>query len=115
QIIDYTWGRAGTYSGEQDAPVRHIDFAEPYSAALRARLFAAARAAGVDLRAGGCYGCTQGPRLETAAEIARLRRDGCAMVGMTGMPEAALARELGLDYACVAVLANWAAGCDPEP
>ncbi len=79
------------------------------------RLFAAARDAGVDLREGGCYGCTQGPRLETAAEIARLRHDGCAMVGMTGMPEAALARELGLDYACVAILANWAAGCDPEP
>ncbi|MCK9365839.1 MAG: S-methyl-5'-thioinosine phosphorylase [Metallibacterium scheffleri] len=115
QIIDYTWGREGTYGGAQGAPVRHIDFAEPYSASLRARLFAAARTTGVDLREGGCYGCTQGPRLETAAEIARLRRDGCAMVGMTGMPEAALARELGLDYACVAILANWAAGCDPEP
>jgi 5'-methylthioinosine phosphorylase len=60
---------------------------------------------------GGCYGATQGPRLETRAEIARLRRDGCDLVGMTGMPEAGLARELGLDYACIAIVANWAAGC----
>lgn len=114
QIIDYTWGREGTFGGN-GTPVRHIDFAEPYSAVLRARLFDAARRAGVDLREGGCYGCTQGPRLETAAEIARLGRDGCAMVGMTGMPEAALARELDMDYACLAVVANWAAGCDPDP
>ena len=115
QLIDYTWGRAGTYGGEQGRPVAHIDFASPYSESLRQRLFAAARRAGVDLREGGAYGCTQGPRLESAAEIERLRRDGCAMVGMTGMPEAALARELGIDYACLAVVANWAAGCDPDP
>ena len=115
QIIDYTWGRAGSYGGEQGRPVLHADFAEPYSAALRSALFAAAQTAAVALRAGGCYGCTQGPRLESAAEIARLHRDGCAMVGMTGMPEAGLARELGLEYACLAVVANWAAGRDPQP
>ena len=115
QIIDYTWGRAGTFGGEQGRPVTHIDFARPYGEALRQSLFAAAHSAGVALREGGCYGCTQGPRLESAAEIERLRRDGCTMVGMTGMPEAALARELGIDYACLAVVANWAAGCDPNP
>ena len=72
----------------------------------------------MDVVDGGCYGATQGPRLETRAEIARLRRDGCDLVGMTGMPEAALARELGLPYACIALIANWAAGCpavDPAP
>ena len=115
QLIDYTWGRAGSYSDADGAAVTHIDFGEPYGVALRRDLLVAARHAGVTLIDGGCYGVTQGPRLETAAEIARLRRDGCDLVGMTGMPEAALARELGLDYACLAVVANWAAGCDPEP
>ena len=115
QLVDYTWGRAGSYGGEQGRPVAHIDFARPYSEPLRQRLFDAARRADVALREGGCYACTQGPRLETAAEIARLQRDGCALVGMTGMPEAALARELEMDYACLAVVANWAAGRDPDP
>jgi purine nucleoside phosphorylase len=58
----------------------------------------------------GTYAATQGPRLETAAEINRLERDGCHLVGMTGMPEAALARELELEYASFAVVANAAAG-----
>ena len=75
------------------------------------RIIAAAKQAGVALVDAGCYGATQGPRLETKAEIARMRRDGCDLVGMTGMPEAGLARELGLDYACLAIVANWAAGC----
>src|SRR5690606_27374062 len=73
-------------------------------------LLDAAIRAGEPAHDGGCYGCTQGPRLETAAEIRRLARDGCDLVGMTGMPEALLARELGLPYACVAVVANHAAG-----
>ncbi|MDE1899570.1 MAG: S-methyl-5'-thioinosine phosphorylase [Xanthomonadaceae bacterium] len=115
QLIDYTWGRAGSYSDADGAAVTHIDFGEPYGANLRRDVRQAARRAGVALIDGGCYGATQGPRLETIAEIARLRRDGCDLVGMTGMPEAALARELELDYACLAVVANWAAGCDPEP
>ena len=72
------------------------------------------RRASVTLVDGGCYGATQGPRLETKAEIARMRRDGCDLVGMTGMPEAGLAREMGLDYACLALVANWAAGCGAE-
>jgi len=80
---------------------------------LRARLLAAARRSGVEAVAGGCYGATQGPRLETVAEIVRMRRDGCDLVGMTGMPEAVLARELGVEYACLALVANWAAGCGP--
>jgi 5'-methylthioinosine phosphorylase len=111
QLIDYTWGRAGSYCDAEGAEVRHIDFSEPYSPGLRAQLLDAARSAGVPVVDGGCYAATQGPRLETRAEIERLRRDGCDLVGMTGMPEAALARELGLEYACLALVANWAAGC----
>jgi 5'-methylthioinosine phosphorylase len=116
QIIDYTWGRVSTLwepdaDGRMDAEPLHVDFGDPYSAGMRAGILRAARAGGIAVVDGGCYGATQGPRLETRAEIARLRRDGCDLVGMTGMPEAALARELGLDYACLAIVANWAAGC----
>ena len=109
QIIDYTWGRRSTYF-EGDAPVTHIDFTEPYSQDLRARLLAAARACGDPAREQAVYATTQGPRLETSAEIDRLERDGADIVGMTGMPEAALARELGLNYAAIAVVVNFAAG-----
>ena len=115
QIIDYTSGRLTSYCDvDEPAEVKHIDFSEPYSSTLRRDLLAAAARAGVDVVDGGCYGATQGPRLETRAEIARMRRDGCDLVGMTGMPEAALARELDLDYACIALVANWAAGCGDE-
>lgn len=110
QIIDYTHGRAGTFHDEDLESVVHIDFTEPYDADLRQALIAAAQMAGVNAYGRGCYGATQGPRLETAAEIRRLARDGCDMVGMTGMPEAALAREIELPYAACAVVANWAAG-----
>lgn len=110
QIIDYTWGRCSTFFEGAQAVVTHVDFTEPYSAALRARIAAAAAACGESVLQGGVYAATQGPRLETAAEIDRLERDGADMVGMTGMPEAALARELGLDYAAIAVVANYAAG-----
>lgn len=113
QIIDYTWGREHTYFGA-GATVEHVDMSQPYDQTLRARVLAAAASAGVAMVDGGCYGATQGPRLETAAEIRRLARDGCDLVGMTGMPEAGLARELGLAYACVAVIANWAAGCGDQ-
>lgn len=115
QLIDYTWGRVSTYCEEPGTPVLHVDFGTPYAGLLRAAVLAAAASVGVTVHDGGCYGATQGPRLETRAEIARLRRDGCDLVGMTGMPEAALARELGLDYAALAIVANWAAGCGPEP
>ena len=115
QLIDYTWGRVGTFCEEPGTPVQHVDFGTPYSEALRAHVLAAAARAGVPVHDGGCYGATQGPRLETRAEIARMRRDGCELVGMTGMPEAGLAREFGLDYACLAIVANWAAGAGPDP
>ncbi len=114
QIIDYTSGRLTSFCDAEGAEVKHIDFSEPYSAPLRAALLAAAKKAAVPVVDGGCYGATQGPRLETRAEIARLKRDGCDLVGMTGMPEAALARELGCEYACLALVANWAAGCGDE-
>ncbi|HET7062381.1 MAG TPA: S-methyl-5'-thioinosine phosphorylase [Nitrosospira sp.] len=110
QIIDYTHGRHYTYYEGTDRPVTHIDFTEPYCQSMRNRLLKAALLAGEKVIDGGVYGATQGPRLETAAEINRMERDGVDMVGMTGMPEASLARELGLCYATVAVVANYAAG-----
>jgi 5'-methylthioinosine phosphorylase len=114
QLIDYTWGRISTLCEEEGTDVLHVDFGDPYTATLRSAILDAARKAGVALVDGGCYGATQGPRLETRAEIARMRRDGCDLVGMTGMPEAALAREFGLDYACLAIVGNWAAGCGDD-
>ena len=110
QLVDYTWGRESTFwDGEGEA--LHVDFGHPYSPMFRHKVLAAARVTGARVVDGGCYGATQGPRLETGAEIARMRLDGCDLVGMTGMPEAGLARELGLEYACLAIVANWAAGC----
>ena len=114
QLIDYTWGRISTLCEEPGSDVLHVDFGDPYTPSLRTRVIAAAAQGGVALVEGGCYGATQGPRLETKAEIARMRRDGCDLVGMTGMPEAGLARELRLDYACLAIVANWAAGAGPD-
>jgi len=110
QIIDYTWGRAATFFEGAGAPVTHIDFTQPYAAGLRTRILAAARACGEAVLDGAVYAATQGPRLETVAEINRLERDGAEVVGMTGMPEAALARELEIDYAAISVVANFAAG-----
>ncbi len=110
QIIDYTYGRRHTFFETDLEEVTHVDFTEPYCTECRGILVDSARAAGLDAIEGGTYGAMQGPRLETAAEINRLERDGCDMVGMTGMPEAVLARELDLSYACCAVIANWAAG-----
>lgn len=110
QIIDYTYGRDHTFFEEGLTHVTHVDFSQPYCAELRAALLKAAGQAGLDVVGRGTYAATQGPRLETAAEIARLERDGCDLVGMTAMPEASLARELGLCYASCAVVANWGAG-----
>jgi 5'-methylthioinosine phosphorylase len=110
QIIDYTYGRPHTFFDDNLDHVTHIDFTHPYTPQLREKLLNAAAAAGLRVIDGGVYGCTQGPRLETPAEITRMERDGCDLVGMTGMPEAVLAREAGTDYACCAVVANWAAG-----
>lgn len=112
QLIDYTSGRIATFGGAGGAVV-HAEFAEPFSPVLRGQIAAAMADCGYPLRA-GVYGVTQGPRLETTAEIDRLMRDGCAMVGMTAMPEAVLARELGMDYAICAVVVNYAAGRAPD-
>ncbi|MDH3712587.1 MAG: S-methyl-5'-thioinosine phosphorylase [Gammaproteobacteria bacterium] len=114
QILDYTCAREHTFFGAGPDAVQHIDFTNPYTAWLREHLLRAAASTGVDALDGGVYGATQGPRLETAAEIAKLERDGCTVVGMTGMPEAALMREAGLGYACCAVVVNWAAGKSDE-
>jgi 5'-methylthioinosine phosphorylase len=112
QLVDYTWGRAHTFFDDE---VVHADFAEPFDAALRSALIAAGRAAGLDIGERGTYGCTQGPRFETVAEIDRMARDGCTLVGMTGMPEAALARELGIRYAMLSLVVNPAAGRAADP
>jgi 5'-methylthioinosine phosphorylase len=110
QLIDYTWGRAQTFFDENLDGVTHIDFTAPYSETVRQSLIAAAKQTGVDVIDSGVYGATQGPRLETSAEIRRMERDGCDLVGMTGMPEAALAAEKGLYYASLCLVVNWAAG-----
>ncbi len=110
QIIDYTWSRVNTFFEEGLTHVTHIDFSQPYCEELRQLLIRGCRMSSLDTIEGGTYGATQGPRLETAAEIDRMERDGCSIVGMTGMPEAALARELDLCYAACAIVANWAAG-----
>jgi 5'-methylthioinosine phosphorylase len=135
QIIDYTWGREHTYSeglgsdgpssdspssdspssdspssDSPSVPLQHVDFTNPYDTTLKDKLLQQAIPLGLHVHAGGVYGAVQGPRLETAAEIARMERDGCDIVGMTGMPEAALARELGIPYACLALVVNLAAG-----
>ena len=110
QILDYTWGRRSTYFQGEGTTVTHVDFTEPYCASTRARISSAAAACGEPVVEGGVYAATQGPRLESAAEIDRLEKDGADVVGMTGMPEAALARELGLQYAAIAVVVNHAAG-----
>lgn len=110
QIIDYTYGRKATFFEGSEKPVTHIDFTDPYCQDLRQRCVRAAELAGEPVIHGGVYAATQGPRLETAAEINRLEHDGADMVGMTGMPEASLAKEIGLSYATIAVVANYAAG-----
>ncbi len=113
QLIDYTWGRPSTFADINN--VVHIDFTDPYCANTREKLRLAAEAVGIPVTTTGVYGVTQGPRLETAAEVNRLEADGCSIVGMTGMPEAALARELGINYACIALVVNRAAGRSEGP
>jgi 5'-methylthioinosine phosphorylase len=115
QLIDYTWGREHSFDDGGSGQLQHIDFTEPYDRELRMALIDAAVAAGIPHEPGGVYGVAQGPRLETAAEIRRMARDGCDVVGMTSMPEAALARELGMAYASVCMVVNPAAGLDNRP
>jgi len=109
-IVDYTWGREHTFCDGVNGELRHIEFTEPYSERVRRELLHSALGQRIDVADGGVLGVAQGPRLESAAEVRKLKRDGCDMVGMTGMPEASLAREAGLAYACLAVSVNWAAG-----
>lgn len=110
QLIDYTYGRHHSIYDGESASLEHVDFTEPFTPGLRQAILQAARAASVPCHDGGVYAVTQGPRLETAAEIDRLERDGAAYVGMTAMPEAVLARELGMHYACLSLIVNQAAG-----
>lgn len=115
QVIDYTWGREHTlHTGDADA-FEHVEFSTPFTESLRGALLAAADAADVGCYDGGVYAATQGPRLETAAEIDRLERDGADFVGMTGMPEAAIAREVGMEYAMLSLVVNRAAGRGDRP
>lgn len=114
QIIDYTHGREHTYFDGSPERVEHVGFSDPYDEDTRQRLITAAQAAAVPLVESGCYGVTQGPRYETSAEVTRMQRDGCTIAGMTGMPEAALARELSLAYASCSVVVSWAAGRAPQ-
>ena len=114
QLIDYSYGRKHTFFDDENYPVTHIDFSFPYNPRLRDLLIIAAANANIAITATGTYGCTQGPRLETPAEIKRMKQDGCDLVGMTAMPEAALAKELDIEYAAISVVANWAAGITNE-
>jgi 5'-methylthioinosine phosphorylase len=114
QLIDYSWGREHTYSDSENVPLVHVDFTNPYDGRLRRALLQCATDASLDLVDGGCIGVFQGPRLESAAEVEKARRDGCDMAGMTSLPEAGLARELGLDYAGIAVVSNWGAGVSDD-
>lgn len=115
QLVDYTWGREHTFSMVAGEELKHVEFAWPFEGSLRSGLLNTAVAAGIDVHDGGCVGVSQGPRLETAAEIRKFTQDGCSLVGMTSMPEAVLAREAGLDYASLCIIANWAAGLETEP
>ena len=114
QIIDYTHSRSQTFYESNQEPVVHVDFTWPYDEALRRVLNESAVRSNMDVVSRGTYGAVQGPRLETAAEIKRLERDGCDIIGMTGMPETVLARELDMNYACCAMVVNWAAGKGSE-
>lgn len=115
QLIDYTFGREQSYHDGISMPLGHCEMTAPFCEQLRQLIVKTASAAGISLVADGCYGVTQGPRLETAAEIQRLKRDGNDIIGMTAMPEAGLAAELGLCYASLALVVNWAAGLGSEP
>ncbi len=115
QLIDYTWGREHSFDDGSSGQLMHVDFTEPFDPALRAAVRAAAERAGVPCTDGATLAVTQGPRLETAAEVRRMASDGCDLVGMTTMPEAALAREAGLAYAAVCMVVNAAAGLSEEP
>ena len=113
QIIDYTWGRAGSFG--EILGLNHFDFSEPFTPFVRRQLQLSGQESSRPVHTEGTYGCTQGPRLETSAEIERLRKDGCDLVGMTAMPEAALARELSIPFGGICLVVNAAAGRGDGP
>jgi len=110
QIIDYTSDRCHTFFDGEESEFSHIDFSLPYSQSLREKIISAGQALGIELITHGTYGCTNGPRLETSAEIRKMQSDGCNIIGMTGMPEAVLARELDMEYAAITIVVNWCSG-----
>jgi 5'-methylthioinosine phosphorylase len=112
QLIDYTYGREHTFFDGVHNALQHIDFTHPFSLTLSEQIAAVASSLNMNIHRGGCYACTQGPRLETAAEVKRLKADGNDLIGMTAMPEANLARELGIDYVPLCLVANWGAGVE---
>lgn len=112
QIIDYTSNREQSFFDGDKGEAEHVDFTYPYSETLRKRIIAAGQSSDIELTQSGTYGCTNGPRFETRAEIQKMQRDGCSIIGMTGMPEACLARELDMDYASIALVVNWCAGIE---
>lgn len=114
QIIDYTYGREHTFFDGFEGELSHIDFSFPFDESIRQALIKNLANTDGEYLTSGTYGCTQGPRLETAAEIRKMHNDGCDLVGMTLMPEAALAREKNMNYASLCLVANWAAGIKNE-
>lgn len=110
QVIDYTYGRNNTFFDGLENSVKHIDFTYPYDMSLREIIIQSVQKLKYNFVSEGVYAATQGPRLETAAEIDRYEKDGATIVGMTAMPEAALARELNLSYVAICPVANHAAG-----
>ncbi len=114
-LIDYTWGREHSFNDDFSDQLQHIEFTEPFDQGMRERLISTLNTLGLNPVTQAVYGCTQGPRFETAAEVRRLSRDGCDIVGMTAMPEAALAREAGMEYASLCFSVNWAAGLGDAP
>ena len=114
QLVDYTWGREHSFEGREAAPM-HTDFTHPFSPGWRKRVMSSLGKLSIPFINGSTYASMQGPRFETAAEIRKLARDGCTVVGMTAMPEAFLAREIGLEYAAICPVGNPAAGLSHEP
>lgn len=113
-LIDYTWGREPSFFDGGERGVEHVDFTQPFDAGLRQAISICAERLQQPLVREGVYAVTQGPRLETAAEVRRLANDGCTVVGMTAMPEAVLARELEMAYCSLCLVVNPAAGLSDQ-
>ena len=110
QFIDFTKNRELTYFGEKGSGVVHMDMTEPYCSTLRRALSESMERCGAKYVNKGTYVCTEGPRFETPAEIKMIKIIGGDVVGMTNVPEVVLAREMGLHYATISLVTNYAAG-----